>query len=97
MTRRDARWRAAGAMLGSGACAASVMLDGSPLMIVLFPLALLGLVLTINGKRVVTALRAERRGHGHTAAAIHARRVGQRAIAARGAAREREDHPSSRP
>lgn len=74
MTRRDAAWRAAGALISSGACAASLALDGSPLMVVLFPVALLGLALLVNGKRVATVLRAERRGHVHTAEVIHARR-----------------------
>lgn len=75
MTRRDMLWRGAGAALSSGACAASLLLDGSPLMIVFFPLAILGLVLVINGKKVATALRAERRGHYHTAEVVHAERL----------------------
>lgn len=75
MTRRDAVWRGAGVALSGGACAASLLLDGSPLMIIFFPLALLGLVLVINGKKVATALRAERRGHYHTAEVIHAQRI----------------------
>lgn len=75
MTRRDILWRGVGAALSGGACAASLLLDGSPLMIVVFPLALLGLVLAINGKRVAVAFRAERRGHYRTAEVIHARRM----------------------
>lgn len=75
MTRRDACWRGAGAVLSGGACAATLVLDGAVLALVLFPVTLLGIVLMVNGKKVATALRAERRGHCHTAAVIHAERV----------------------
>jgi hypothetical protein len=75
MTGRDILWRSIGVALSSGACAVAMAMDGSPLIIVMFPVALIGLTLMINGKRVVTALRAERRGHCHTAEVIHAVRI----------------------
>lgn len=75
MTKRDLTWRAAGAMLSLGACAAALMMDSSPLILMLFPLVLFGLTLTINGKRVAVAWRAERRGHVNTATVIHAQRI----------------------
>ena len=52
--------------------------DGSPLMIVVFPLALLGLPLMIHGKRVGQMVRAERRGHRHTIDVVHAARMRRR-------------------
>ncbi|MFD1952189.1 hypothetical protein ACFSGX_15550 [Sphingomonas arantia] len=75
MTRRDMLWRGAGLVLAAAACTGAVLLDDSPLVIPLFVVALIGLTLIINGKRAATALHAERRGHGHTAEAIHAERV----------------------
>lgn len=75
MTRRDASWRAAGVAVFVGACSIAATLDGSPLIVLLLPMMLVGLTLTINGKRVAIAFRAERRGHWHTAEAIHAERV----------------------
>lgn len=75
MTRRDIAWRAVGVLLSITACAAAMTMDGSPLVIILFPLVLLGLTLMINGKRVSVAWRAERRGHGHTATVIHTERI----------------------
>jgi len=75
ITRRDRAWRAMGALLCGGSCAAAMGLGEAPLAIPFFPLALLGLVLMTHGKRVATALRAERRGHGHTADVIHAERI----------------------
>ncbi|MET3435593.1 hypothetical protein [Sphingomonas sp. 1185] len=72
---RDRAWRAMGALLCGGACVAAMGLGEAPLAIPFFPLALLGLVLMTHGKRVATALRAERRGHGHTADVIHAERI----------------------
>lgn len=78
MTRRDASWRAAGASLIGGALVIALMSEGSPLIVILFPVALIGLVLIINGKKVATALRAERRGHCHTAEVIHTQRVRRR-------------------
>ena len=75
MTRRDAVWRGGGAVLSIAACTAAVMLDPSPLIVLLFPLALIGLALTIAGKRAAILLLAERRGHCDTARAIHGERV----------------------
>lgn len=75
MTRRDASWRAAGVAVFVGAFSIAATLDGSPLIVLLLPMMLVGLTLMINGKRVAIAFRAERRGHWHTAEAIHAERV----------------------
>ncbi len=75
MTRRDILWRAVGVVLTVGACSVAATTTGSALAILAFPVALLGLTLVINGKRVVVALRAERHGHCHTAEAIHAVRL----------------------
>ena len=74
MTRRDLRWKAGGLALTATACALCGAADGSPLTIVVFPLALLGLPLMIHGKRVGQMVRAERRGHSHTVDAVHAAR-----------------------
>lgn len=78
MTRRDLQWRACGFGLMAFSCAICLAMDGSPLMIVVFPLALLALPLMIHGKRVGQMLRAERNGHCHTAEVVHAARVRQR-------------------
>lgn len=75
MTRRDRIWRGVGVILAVGACGVAAAMDRSALAVMVFPIALLGLTLMINGKRVVVALRAERRGHAHTAEAIHAVRL----------------------
>ena len=93
MTRRDLAWRIGGAALSLAACAAAVTMDGSPLIVILFPLVLIGLTLTINGKRVAVAFRAERRGHCHTAAAIHAGRL--RRVKAYAAATSRDANRST--
>jgi hypothetical protein len=69
MTRRDLQWKAGGFALLASSCGMCFALDGSPAMIVFFPLALLGLPLM---------LRAERRGHSHTADVVHAARVRRR-------------------
>ena len=78
MTRRDLQWKAGGFLLLSALCAMCLALDGSPAMIIFFPLALLGLPLMIHGKRVGQLLRAERRGHGHTADVVHRARLRRR-------------------
>lgn len=79
MTGRDTRWRITGAVLGVGACTAAAWdTDGSPLTLLHFLLAILGIVLIVNGKRVAIILQAQRRGHGQTAAAIHAQRIRRR-------------------
>jgi len=87
MTRRDIAWRTAGLILSVGACGAATAMNGSALAMLVFPIALLGLTLMINGKRVGVVLRAERHGHGHTADAIHAVRLRR--------ARRRADPPYS--
>lgn len=74
MTRRDMIWRATGAALFAGACTSALFTDGSPLAVLLLPLALIGLAFMVHGKRVGVVLRAERRGHFHTASVVHARR-----------------------
>lgn len=81
MTRRDLKWRAGGFALLASSCGMGLMLDGSPALIVLFPLALLGLPLMIHGKRVGQLLQVERRGHSHTVEVVHAARVRRRARA----------------
>ncbi|KQN07023.1 hypothetical protein [Sphingomonas sp. Leaf28] len=75
MTRRDILWRGIGVVLAIGACGVAAAVNGSAMAMLVFPIALLGLTLMINGKRVVVVLRAERHGHGHTAEAIHAVRL----------------------
>lgn len=76
MTGRDLVWRAAGACLFVGGCTASAIArDGSPWVGLHFLIAVLGIVLVLNGKRVAVAIRAERRGHCNTAAAVHAARL----------------------
>ncbi|MFV0623389.1 hypothetical protein ACBY01_05155 [Sphingomonas sp. ac-8] len=78
MTRRDLAWRGAGLALTATACAICVAVGGSPLMVLFFPLVFLGLPLMLHGKRVAQSFRAERRGHCHTAGAVHAARVRRR-------------------
>ncbi|KQN30591.1 hypothetical protein ASF00_07725 [Sphingomonas sp. Leaf34] len=75
MIRRDMLWRGIGLVLAAGACGAAAAMNGSAQAMLVFPIALLGLTLMINGKRVAVVLRAERHGHGHTAQAIHAVRL----------------------
>ncbi|MGW8280492.1 hypothetical protein ACWGK7_13460 [Sphingomonas aurantiaca] len=75
MTRRDILWRGIGVVLAVTACGVAAAMNGSALATLVFPIALLGLTLIINGKRVMVVLRAERHGHGHTAEAIHAVRL----------------------
>lgn len=71
MTRRDLQWKAGGFALLSLSCGMCIAVGHSPLMILFFPLALLGLPLMIHGKRVGQLLRAERRGHSRTAVVVH--------------------------
>jgi hypothetical protein len=75
MIRRDMPWRGIGLVLAAGASGAAAAMNGSAQAMLVFPIALLGLTLMINGKRVAVVLRAERHGHGHTAQAIHAVRL----------------------
>jgi hypothetical protein len=78
MTRRDLQWKVGGFALTAVSCAICMALDASPLMIVFFPLALLGLPLMIHGKRVGQVLRAEKRGHSGTVDVVHAARIRSR-------------------
>ncbi|EZP50770.1 MULTISPECIES: hypothetical protein [Sphingomonas] len=78
MTRRDLRWKLVGVALTAAGCALLLVLDRSPLMIAVFPLAFAGLPLMIHGKRVGQAIRAERRGHYNTAEVLHAARLRRR-------------------
>jgi hypothetical protein len=78
VSRRDRAWRAAGAALIVGACAAALAMEGSALVLLALPVTLIGLALVVNGKRVGIAVRAERRGHCHTAEVIHAQRLRRR-------------------
>ena len=48
MTRRDLQWKAGGFALMAVSCALCMAVDGSPLMLLFFPLALLGLPLMIH-------------------------------------------------
>ena len=78
MTRRDLRWKLVGVALTAAGCALLLVLDRSPLMIAVFPLAFAGLPLMIHGKRVGQMFRAERRGHSHTVDVVHTARVRRR-------------------
>lgn len=79
MTRTDLAWRAAGAALTVGGCLAGCLhRPGTPVTLLYFMAAILGIVLMLNGKRVAVVLKAERRNHQHTAGIIHARRVRRR-------------------
>lgn len=74
MTRRDLRWRAGGVSLAAAGCAAATISRGSPAIVLALALVFVGLMLIVSGKRVAVAVRAERRGHAHTARVIRARR-----------------------
>ena len=78
MTHRDLRWKAAGTLLMVASCTVCMELDGSPLALFPFLLALFGLPLIIHGKRVGQFLRAQRNGHAHTAQVMHNSRLRQR-------------------
>lgn len=93
MNRRDRAWRAAGAALIVGASAAALAMEGSALVLLALPLTLVGLALVVNGKRVGVAIRAERRGHPHTAEIIHAQRLRRRHEYRDGRRAERHDRP----
>lgn len=84
MTHRDLCWRAAGlALVAAGCVAGSTDVDGSPWTLLYFLAAILGIVLMVNGKRVSTVWKAERRGHRDTATIIHAQRLRRRADVSR--------------
>lgn len=80
MTRRDMIWRGAAAlvMLGSGV-AAQMEVGGTNAAVGFFLLSLAAIIVMVNGHHVLTAIRAERRGHALTAEAVHAARVRRRA------------------
>lgn len=79
MTRRDLGWRAAGvamivtgwsASLGAGSDAAGIEVLG----LLGFSLAMAGLVLAVQGRRVAAALRVERSRHRDLPMRIHSHR-----------------------
>jgi hypothetical protein len=73
MISHDGLWRAGGVMLiGSGV----VLANGSNALVGLlgFALTIAGLVLAVQGRRVLLALRIERSRHRELPAMIHARR-----------------------
>jgi len=74
MTRRDLKWRLGGFFLFSGGGASCLALDGAPVSLLIYPLALLGLPLMIHGKRVGQVLGALRHDHDSTIDALHAAR-----------------------
>lgn len=79
MTSRDLHWRVAGALLFCAGCAAPrFSAEGSPWVILHVFVAVLGIVLIVNGKRVAVAIKAERSGHCDTAAAVHQARIRRR-------------------
>jgi hypothetical protein len=78
VTRRDMGWRSGGAVLmvaGFGLGHLPVFGEPSPaaLAIAGFVMAIVGLVLVINGKRVAMSLRIERSRHRNLPLAIQAR------------------------
>lgn len=76
MSGRDMAWRALGVLMALGAVVATLTGPSQSLLALFwFLVALGGVVLMLNGKHLIQALRAERRGHYHTAEAIHAARV----------------------
>ncbi len=80
MTRRDMVWRGLGAAtIAVSYAAAQFEIGGKAAGIGYFLAAVAGIVLTINGPRVATVFRAERRGHALTAEAVHAARVRRQA------------------
>ena len=80
MTRRDMVWRGLGtATIAASFAAAQLEIGGEAAGLVYFLAAVVGIVLTINGPRVATVFRAERRGHALTAEVVHAARVRRQA------------------
>lgn len=78
MRHRDFLWRGIG--LGAFVTAGVVgiadrLAGGSLIALPAFGVALIGLVLIVQGKRVAVALRIERSRHRGLAAMIHARRA----------------------
>ena len=82
MKRRDLCWRAAGTAVFALACLAGVAgLAGATGKVGLpgFVLALIGLALIVQGRRVAAALRCEQGRHPALAQAIRARQRARRA------------------
>lgn len=80
MIRRDLTCRCAGAAIMAASCtSAQLEIGGAPAAVAYFLACIAGIVLAINGQHVLTVIRAERRGHALTAAAIHAARLRRRA------------------
>lgn len=76
MSGRDMAWRSLGGLMTLGAVVATLTGPSESLLALFwFFVALGGVVLMLNGKHLVQALRAERRGHPYTAEAIHAARL----------------------
>lgn len=76
MSGRDMAWRSLGGLMTLGAVVATLTGPSESLLALFwFFVALGGVVLMLNGKHRIQALRAERRGHYYTAEAIHAARV----------------------
>ncbi|OJU22422.1 MAG: hypothetical protein BGN95_09520 [Sphingomonas sp. 66-10] len=76
MTARDFAWRALGALLMIGSYAASALVPTAVARATALPgfaVAIAGLVLLVQGKRVALALRIERGRHRELPRAIHAR------------------------
>jgi len=55
----------------AGCADALLSARATPWVLVQFLVVILGLVLLLNGKRVLVAVRAEVRGHQQTARAVH--------------------------
>ncbi|WP_375381815.1 hypothetical protein [uncultured Sphingomonas sp.] len=76
MTRRDWAWRSSGFAMLAGSCvAAHLGFGGTAAGPGYFIAAIVGIVLLVNGHRVLVMIQAERRGHAMTAQVIHARRI----------------------
>ncbi len=77
MTRRDLAWRGLGAVIASAGCVPGLFgryYDNPGLGLLGFVLAMIGLVLIVQGKRAPAALRVEFGRHRMLPHAIHARR-----------------------
>lgn len=74
MTGRDALWRGAGAATFAGAIGTCALPGiGVAVQLLCFVLAVAGIVLMIQGRRVPAALRIELSAHRSLPQAIHAR------------------------
>ncbi|WP_174291575.1 hypothetical protein [Sphingomonas bacterium] len=85
-THRHLPWRVGGLSLMAAGCASAAIGDGASAMWSLagFVLAIVGLVLVVQGGRVPLALRVERSRHRELPMAIHARRLADRLTRSRG-------------